>query len=100
MPPKVWTTESLKKDLCKKNIIATCNNCRAAAISRVAEKKQEAIAIKRSLKDAKNKRRHCLRKWEAADQEVKNKRQELTGTKAETARLPESIQTLLSLPKK
>ena len=100
MPPKVWTTESLKTNLCNKNIISTCNNCRSAAISRVAEKKQEAIAKKRSLKEAKNRRRQCLRKWEIADQEVKNKRQDLRNTKAETARLQESIITLSSLPQK
>ena len=99
MPSKLWSSEVLKKDI--KNItIISSHKCRSAAINRIAEKKNDSLEIKRALKEARTKRRQCLRDLESADQEVERRKEELDAIKRETARLQESVRTLLDLPAK
>ena len=99
IPLKVWSSDVLKTDI-EERLLRQSNTCRIAAIARIAERKEETVAIKPSLKQLKNKRRQCMKAWEYADREVKSKQLELYNVKADTTRLQESIGTLLALPEK
>ena len=98
MPPKIFSTETLKKDILSKNVNVTCNRMRTAVISRIGEKKREVTAITEKLKDARPNRRYYTQKWRTANLEVKSVQTDLAAAEAETARLQASIRTLISLP--